>query len=72
VAPALPTDGASLHTFEEKRTERSMALSEAAKRVAAEFEYSGDDIRKSTKEFLREMGRFRVSVWRSYGCGGRQ
>jgi len=33
-----------------------MALVDAAKRVAAEFEYSPDDVRKGVKEFIREMG----------------
>jgi len=33
-----------------------MVLAAAAKRVADEFEYSGDDIRKGVKEFLKEMG----------------
>ena len=33
-----------------------MALLERAKQVAAEFEYSPDDVRKGVAEFLREMG----------------
>lgn len=37
-------------------TERSMALQEEVKRVAAEFEFSAEDVRKATKEFIREMG----------------
>ena len=32
-----------------------MALAEAAERVAAEFEYSGDEVRKAVKQFLKEM-----------------
>jgi hypothetical protein len=45
------------NTFE-KPVVRNMALQEAAKRVAGEFKYSGEDIRKGVKEFLREMGGF--------------
>jgi hypothetical protein len=37
-----------------------MALASAAKRVAAEFEYTGDQIRKAVKEFLKEMGTLRM------------
>ncbi|KAF2465965.1 uncharacterized protein BDR25DRAFT_294582 [Lindgomyces ingoldianus] len=36
-------------------TERSMALAEQAKRVAAEFEFGQEDVRKAVKEFIREM-----------------
>merc|ERR1712072_1072327 len=32
-----------------------MALAEAAKKVADEFDFSADDVRKATKEFLRQM-----------------
>lgn len=41
-----------------KDTERSMALAEQAKRVAAEFEFAADDVRKAVKEFIREMGMY--------------
>ncbi|KAF2017244.1 hypothetical protein BU24DRAFT_420283 [Aaosphaeria arxii CBS 175.79] len=36
-------------------TERSMALADQAKRVAAEFDFGPDAVRKSVKEFIREM-----------------
>jgi hexokinase len=35
---------------------RSMALAEQAKRVAAEFEFGDDAVKKAVKEFIREMG----------------
>ena len=38
------------------RPERSMALAEQAKRVAAEFEFGPDAVNKAVKEFIREMG----------------
>ncbi|KAJ4347533.1 glucokinase [Ascochyta clinopodiicola] len=34
---------------------RSMALTEQAKRVAAEFDFSNDAVNKAVKEFIREM-----------------
>jgi hexokinase len=37
-------------------TTRSMALAEQAKRVAAEFDFDQDHVRKAVKEFIREMG----------------
>jgi len=37
-----------------------MPLAESAKRVAAEFEYSGEEVRRGVKEFLRQMGRFHI------------
>jgi hypothetical protein len=43
-----------------------MTLANAAKRVAAEFEYSGDQIRKAVKEFLKEMGTFGFSLSRGF------
>ena len=33
-----------------------MSLLQEAKRVAAEFEYSTEDVQKGVKEFIREMG----------------
>lgn len=33
-----------------------MALLEEAKRMAAEFEYSAEDVQKGVEEFMREMG----------------
>lgn len=39
-------------------TERSMALADQAKRVAAEFDFGPDNVRKAVKEFIREMGTF--------------
>lgn len=38
------------------RPERSMALAEQAKRVAAEFDFEQDAVNKAVKEFIREMG----------------
>jgi hexokinase len=35
---------------------RNMGLAEHAKRVAAEFEFGPDAVRKAVKEFIREMG----------------
>jgi hexokinase len=32
-----------------------MALAEEAKRIAAEFDYPTDEVRKGVKEFIREM-----------------
>jgi len=32
-----------------------MALAEAAKRIAAEFDYPAEEVRKGVKEFIREM-----------------
>lgn len=38
------------------RPERSMALADQAKRVAAEFDFEQDAVNKAVKEFIREMG----------------
>jgi hexokinase len=38
------------------RPERSMALADQAKRVAAEFGFEKDAVNKAVKEFIREMG----------------
>jgi hexokinase len=61
--PQAPLDSArgftgSPHTFNTFNTapERSMALAEQAKRVAAEFDYSPDAVNKAVHEFIREMG----------------
>jgi hexokinase len=43
------------------RPERSMALAEQAKRVAAEFDFGKDAVNKAVKEFIREMGMRRWS-----------
>jgi hexokinase len=32
-----------------------MALAEAAKRIAAEFDYPAEEVRKGVREFIREM-----------------
>lgn len=37
------------------KSPRSMALSQAAERVAAEFEYTDEDVKRGVKEFIREM-----------------
>jgi hexokinase len=37
-------------------TTKSMALAEQAKRVAAEFDFDQDHVRKAVSEFIREMG----------------
>ena len=36
--------------------QRSMALAEQAKRVAAEFDFTDDGLNKAVREFIREMG----------------
>jgi hexokinase len=63
--PPPPLDSArgspgSSHTLNTFNTapERSMALAEQAKRVAAEFDYSPDAVNKAVQEFIREMGMF--------------
>lgn len=38
------------------RPERSMALADQAKKVAAEFDFGKDAVNKAVKEFIREMG----------------
>lgn len=45
------------------RPERSMALADQAKRVAAEFDFSQDAVNKAVKEFIREMGMHREECW---------
>jgi hexokinase len=42
-------------TFNNKVANRDMGLAEAAKEVAAEFDFSADNVRKSVKEFLRQL-----------------
>ena len=37
-----------------------MALLEQARKVAAEFEYSPDDVNKGVKEFIRQMGSLNI------------
>lgn len=44
------------------RPERSMALAERAKRVAAEFDFGPDAVNKAVTEFIREMGRWRCDT----------
>lgn len=44
----------SISTFRNEAI-RDMALASAAQRVAKEFDFSGDDVRKAVKEFLRQM-----------------
>jgi hypothetical protein len=67
---ALSAFGASFdteQTFYNSVTERSMTLAEEAKRVAAEFDYSDEDVNKAVKEFIRQMGAsFSASLW--YSC----
>ena len=43
------------HTFY-TQTKPSMKLADEAKRVAAEFEFPAEGVRKAVKEFIREMG----------------
>lgn len=33
-----------------------MSLLKEAKRIAAEFEFTDEDVKKSVKEFIRQMG----------------
>lgn len=33
-----------------------MSLLQEAKRIAAEFEFTDEDVQKSVKEFMRQMG----------------
>jgi hypothetical protein len=33
-----------------------MSCVEAAHKIAAEFEYSADDVRRGVKEFIKQMG----------------
>ena len=43
-----------------------MSLLKEASRVAAEFEYSAEDVRKGVKEFMKEMGWFSIPLqWRT-------
>ena len=37
-----------------------MALLEETNRVAAQFEYTDEDVNKAVKEFLRQMGRWNL------------
>jgi hexokinase len=54
--PRQEEDGKkSISTFRNEVAIKDMGLAESAKRVAAEFEFSDDDVRKAVKEFLREM-----------------
>ena len=39
-----------------------MGLAQEAARVAAEFEYSDDQVNKAVKEFIRQMGMFVAPV----------
>jgi hexokinase len=43
------------------RPERSMALADQAKRVAAEFDFGQDAVNKAVNEFIREMGMRRTA-----------
>lgn len=45
------------------RPERSMALADQAKQVAAEFDFKQDAVNKAVKEFIREMGRCCRTGW---------
>lgn len=42
-----------------------MGLLEEAQRVAAEFEYSAEDVNKGVKEFIRQMGKDRKTAKRN-------
>jgi len=42
--------------------ERSMSLADSARKVAAEFEYSAEDVNKGVKQFLKQMGMFLLCV----------
>ncbi|SMY24178.1 unnamed protein product [Zymoseptoria tritici ST99CH_1A5] len=48
--PHIPGDSSLYHS-----SPRSMALQQAAERVAAEFEYSASDVNRGVTEFIREM-----------------
>jgi hypothetical protein len=41
-----------------------MSLLEESKRIAAEFDFTDDDVRKSVTEFIKQMG-----MWDSLGFG---
>ncbi len=41
-----------------------MSLLDEARRVASEFEYPVEDLKKGVKEFIREMGWFDI-LWNS-------
>jgi len=36
-----------------------MSLQASAKKIAAEFEYSAEDVQKGVKQFLKQMGEFK-------------
>ena len=51
------------------RPERSMALADQARQVAAEFEFGADAVNKAVKEFIREMGMFFIPfAGVGFGC----
>jgi hexokinase len=62
--PVQRVDVNFVGTFNTK-PERSMALAEQAKRVAAEFDFSKDAVNKAVQEFIREMGTHRSSKSRN-------
>jgi len=39
-----------------------MSLADSARKVAAEFEYSAEDVNKGVKQFLKQMGMFLLCV----------
>lgn len=51
--PSCPAHLPHIHT---EHAAGSMALKENAERVAAEFDFGPDAVRKAVKEFIREMG----------------
>ena len=53
-----PTSPARFSATFNTRPERSMALVEHAKSVAAQFDFTPDAVNKAVKEFRKEMGRF--------------
>ena len=46
---------------------RKMGLAEEAQRVAAEFEYSAQDVNKGVKAFIQQMGTFCCPQTRHHG-----
>ena len=45
-----------------------MSLLEEAGRVAAEFDYTAEDVNKGVKEFIRQMGGLMHSIGRETLC----
>ena len=45
-----------------------MSLLEEARQVAAEFDYTAQDVNKGVKEFIRQMGRLMLFTGRETLC----